>query len=183
MTDLRRHALATLGAWAAPDPSQEELRAAYVTHLTHHTDALSRSCLPDHITASTLVLSADGEHTLLTLHAKAGQWFQLGGHVEPGDATLQEAALREATEESGVTGLDLDPVPVHLDAHVVPFCGGRSDTRHLDVRFLAVAPHGGVHRVSEESMDVRWWPVAALPTQEPSLLRLVELGRHRLGLY
>ena len=41
---------------------------------------------------------------LLTLHAKAGQWFQLGGHCEPGDATLAGAATREAAEESGSPG-------------------------------------------------------------------------------
>lgn len=116
---------------------------------------------------------------MLTLHAKARQWFQFGGHVEDGDATLQDAALREATEESGIAGLVLDPRPLHLDSHKVPFCGDRPGTRHLDVRFLAVSPAAAAHTVSEESVDVRWWPVDALPTQEPSLRELVELGRDR----
>jgi hypothetical protein len=71
-------------------------------------------------------------------------------------------------------------VPVHLDAHEVPFCGG-AGARHLDVRFLAVAPAGARHAVSEESTDLRWWPVDALPSDEPSLRQLVDLGLHRLG--
>nr|WP_232523211.1 NUDIX hydrolase [Nocardioides sp. MAH-18] len=141
---------------------------------------MTRDCRPDHITASTLVLNADGDAVLLTLHAKARAWFQLGGHCEPGDATLAAAALREAVEESGIPGLELDPVPVQLSEHAVPFCGPTGDVHHLDVRFLAVAPEGAEHAVSDESLDVRWWPAAALPEPEPDLVALVDLSRRRV---
>ncbi len=127
------------------------------------------------------MVDAEGSSVLLTLHGKAGQWFQLGGHTEPGDLTLAGAALREATEEGGIPSLSLDPVPVQLDAHEVPFCGGRPGTRHLDVRFLAVAPPGARAEISSESAELRWWPVDALPSDEPSLRELVDLGRHRAG--
>jgi 8-oxo-dGTP pyrophosphatase MutT (NUDIX family) len=180
VSEVHADALALLGSWTAPSAGQETLRRSYVEHLLARPDGLMRECRPDHVTASTLVLSADGRETLLTLHAKAGRWFQLGGHVEPGDRTLAAAALREAHEESGIEALALAPRPVHLDAHEVPFCGGRG-ARHLDVRFLAVAPEDAVHRVSEESADVRWWPVDRLPSDEPSLLELVALGLDRLG--
>jgi 8-oxo-dGTP pyrophosphatase MutT (NUDIX family) len=120
------------------------------------------------------VLSADHSQVLLTLHAKAGRWFQLGGHCEPGDGSLGEAALREATEESGVAGLVLDPVPVHLDEHEVSFCGAPGLVHHLDVRFLAVAPADAVPTVSAESTDVRWWPVDALPRHSPELREMVD---------
>ncbi len=179
---LHADAVAAIQRWRAPSAGQERLRREYAAHLARHPDGLDRSCRPDHVTASTLVLSPDGRAALLTLHAKARRWFQLGGHAEPGDATLAGAALREAAEESGIEGLVVDPDPLHLDAHVVPFCGGHPDTRHLDVRFLAVAPEGAVHAVSDESVDVRWWPVDALPSDEPSLRELVELGvQRRLG--
>ncbi|HET6561943.1 MAG TPA: NUDIX hydrolase [Marmoricola sp.] len=177
---LHEDALALLTGWRAPGERQERLRQEYVAHLDAHDDGVQRTCLPDHVTASTVVLSSDGEQVLLTLHAKAGAWFQLGGHTEATDATLAGAALREAREESGLDGLELDPDPVQLDRHEVPFCGGRPGTRHLDVRFLAVAAEGAGHSVSEESLDVRWWPVAALPSEEPSLRELVDLGRDRL---
>jgi len=179
VTALHADALRLLQDWVAPSPAQDSLRQEYVEHLRGHADGLQRSCHPDHITASTLVLDATGGSALLTLHAKAGQWFQLGGHTEPGDMTLAGAALREATEESGIPGLALHPVPVQLDAHVVPFCGGRPGTRHLDVRFLAVAPPDARAAISEESADLRWWPVDRLPSDEPSLRELVELGRDR----
>ncbi len=119
---------------------------------------------------------------LLTLHAKARAWFQLGGHCEPGDATLVGAATREAVEESGVGDLVLDPVPVQLSEHAVPFCGPDGDVRHLDVRFVAVAPATAQHSTSEESLDVRWWPVDALPPgTEPDLVELVALARARVS--
>jgi 8-oxo-dGTP pyrophosphatase MutT (NUDIX family) len=176
---LRDDALGVLRSWHAGEDAQERLRREYVDHLQAHADGLSRECWPDHVTAGALVLSADRTEVLLTLHAKARRWFHLGGHCEPGDTTLAGAALREAAEESGVDGLSLDPEPLHLDAHVVSFCGTRERVRHLDVRFLALAPAGARAAVSEESLDVRWWPAERLPTDEPGLREMVALALRR----
>jgi len=183
-SELHADALALLRGWSAPSASQEQHRTSYVGHLEGHADGAYRECRPDHLTASTLVVSHDGSEVLLTLHAKAQQWFQLGGHCEPGDTTLAGAALREATEESGIGELRLDPVPVQLSPHEVPFCrGGDPDgpvTRHLDVRFVAVAPADAEHAVSEESLDVRWFAAEALPTEVEEMRELVRLARARL---
>lgn len=178
---LHADALALLEGWRAPHDGQEALRQRYVAHLRAHADGLTRACRPDHLTASTLVLNAEHDAVLLTLHAKAHAWFQFGGHCEPEDATLAGAALREAHEESGLDGLELDPVPVQLSEHAVPFCGPAGDVHHLDVRFVAVAPAGAEHAVSEESLDVRWWPIDALPDPEADLVELVALARARLA--
>ena len=176
---LHRDAVASLSAWTPPTDVQAGLRERYLTHLAGHADGLTRSSYPDHLTASTLVLSAAGDRVLLTLHAKARQWFQFGGHCEPGDLTLAAAAAREAAEESGIPDLLLDPVPVQLSEHAVPFCDPRGGVHHLDVRFLAVAPPDAEHTVSEESLDVRWWPADALPDPQPDMVELVALARAR----
>ncbi len=173
---LHADALSVLETWVPRSREQDALRASYVTHLRAHPDGLFKGCYPDHLTASALVLSADRSRALLTLHRKAGLWFQFGGHLEPGDATLAGAAMREATEESGMAGLVLGAEPVHLDVHAVPFCDPRGGARHLDVRYVATAPDGADHAVSEESYDVRWWPVDALPTDEQGILDLVALA-------
>ena len=190
---LHADASRVLAEWVAPTPGQKALQARYLDVLTARRDAMTRACRPDHLTASTLVLSADGDSVLLTLHAKAQAWFQFGGHCEDDDATLAAAALREAREESGLLELVLDPVPVQLSEHAVPFCGGplteaesggdpARQVHHLDVRFVAVAPPGATHAVSEESLDVRWWPAEALPTQDEDMVELVALAKARLGI-
>jgi 8-oxo-dGTP pyrophosphatase MutT (NUDIX family) len=176
---LHADALATLTAWRAPDAAQERLRRDFVAHLRDHPDAMTRGCYPDHLTASTLILSEDADQALLTLHAKAGEWFQVGGHCEPEDTSLAGAARREAVEESGIVELVVDPVPVQLSAHDVPFCDPRGGTRHLDVRFVAVAPRHARHAVSAESLDVAWWAVDALPTDAADVHELVRLARGR----
>jgi 8-oxo-dGTP pyrophosphatase MutT (NUDIX family) len=176
---LRSDALAVLADWSAPTAAQEALRRRYVDHLLAHPDGMTRESRPDHITASTLVLSVDGEAVLLTLHAKALRWFQFGGHCEPADTTLAGAARREAIEESGLTDLTFHPVPVQLSEHEVPFCAPTGDVHHLDVRFVAVATTDAEHAVSEESLDVRWWPADALPDPGSDLVELVALARER----
>ena len=163
MTGLHADALRVLTQWRAPDQTQAALRTAYVAHLCAHPDGVWRTCLPSHLTASTLVVDADASRVLLTLHRKGGFWGQLGGHCEPGDRTLAEAALREATEESGITGLRLvGDGPVDLDRHALSAAFGTCG-EHLDVRYVAVAPAGATPAPSDESDDLRWFGVGSLP--------------------
>ncbi len=170
-------AAAELRAWSAPDPGQDALRHALLAFLAARPDdACSRSCVPGHLTASALLVDAAAERTLLTLHPRVGRWIQLGGHCEPADDTLAAAALREATEESGIDGLMIDPQPLHLDVHPVT-CSLGVPTRHLDVRYLVRAPAGAVPRISVESDDLRWWPLAAVPDADPTLAPMVALAR------
>ncbi|MGH3880630.1 MAG: NUDIX hydrolase [Actinophytocola sp.] len=159
---LHADAVSLLSEWRPTMPGQRSLREAFLGFLAARPDACTRSCEPGHLTASALVLSADGSQVLLTLHPRVGAWLQLGGHCEPSDSTLAGAALREATEESGMPGLTIDPTPVHVDVHPIT-CSLGVPTRHFDVRFLVQAPPGAEPVRSDESLDLRWWPVDALP--------------------
>ena len=102
--DLWRDAVATLESWTAPSARADEARRRTMDLLRVGPAAVTRAHRPGHVTASTLVVD-DGGRVLLCLHGRMGLWMQLGGHCEPGDATLAGAALREATEESGLSGL------------------------------------------------------------------------------
>lgn len=166
-----------LAAWTPGDEAQLALKHAFLAFLdARPDDACVRECVPGHLTASALVLDAAGERTLLTLHPRVGRWVQLGGHCEPGDSSLRGAALREATEESGIAGLRISAKPLHLDVHPVT-CSLGVPTRHLDVRYLVRAPTGAVPRISDESVDLRWWPIDALPGEEPTLATMVSAAR------
>lgn len=166
MSGLLDDALAVLSGWAAPSSAQAGLRDGYLAHLAEHPDGIWRDGPPAHLTASCFVFDPWGARTLLTLHRRGGFWVQFGGHLEAGDATLADAARREAREESGVPGLRLlpadAPAPVDLDRHGLSSAFGRC-REHLDVAYAAVVAADAVPVVSDESDDVAWWPVDALP--------------------
>lgn len=159
--NLRDSVIAMLTDWRAPDPAQDTLRQAVLGFVLAREDACIRECEPGHVTASTLVLDDTGKRVLLTLHPRLGRWVQLGGHCED-DRDIVAAALREATEESGVPGLRLDPELAAVHVHALT-CSLGVPTRHLDLQFVAHAPAGARIAISDESDDLRWWPADALP--------------------
>ncbi|MCH0564054.1 MULTISPECIES: NUDIX hydrolase [unclassified Streptomyces] len=155
---------------------QPGLRQTYLDHLAARPDGLWKACGDGHITASALVIDPPRARVLLTLHRKLRRWLQMGGHCEPGDETLALAALREATEESGIAGLSLLPGgPVRLDRHHTP-CAW-----HLDVQYAALAPAGATEAISDESLDLRWFAYDEVAdVADDSVVRLLEASRARI---
>lgn len=160
---VRRSAITLLTEWDAPNFWQDALRHAVLAFLDVRDDACRRDCVPGHVTASALVLDDSGKRVLLTLHPRLGRWVQLGGHCDDADSDIVGAALREATEESGVADLRIEPDLVAVHVHPVT-CSLGVPTRHLDLQFVAHAPAGAQITLSDESVDLRWWPRDALPT-------------------
>jgi 8-oxo-dGTP pyrophosphatase MutT (NUDIX family) len=98
-----------------------------------------------------------------------------------GEVAETAAAAREAAEESGLAGLVIDPSPVHLDVHPIT-CSLGVPTRHLDVCYLATAPAGAVPMLSDESDDLRWFPLDELPAEVGrDVPALVHRARARLS--
>jgi 8-oxo-dGTP pyrophosphatase MutT (NUDIX family) len=159
---VRESVIALLNDWQAPNPAQDSLAEAVLGFVLARDDACLRECEPGHVTASTLVLDHTGTRVLLTLHPRLGRWVQLGGHCED-DEDILAAALREATEESGVASLRLHPELVAVHVHPVT-CSLGVPTRHLDLQFMAHAPAGARIVISDESDDLRWWPADDLPS-------------------
>jgi 8-oxo-dGTP pyrophosphatase MutT (NUDIX family) len=123
------------------DDAQEEADRCAMLRLAHELkQPLSRDEPSAHFTASAFVIDVTGERTCLVQHVKLGRVLQPGGHVEESDASLEEAALREAREETSLE-VELHPTaprPFDLDVHQIPDRPGEPAHWHLDVRYLVV---------------------------------------------
>ena len=156
------------------DEALERDRLIMVDLLSHHPDLAHRGCRPGHLTGSAFVVDHTATQALLLFHTKLQRWLQPGGHAD-GETNLASVAFREATEESGMVGLRIDPAPVDLDIHLVA-PPGEDAHLHLDVRFVVVAPPGAEPHGNHESQSVRWVPRGELERYDvdPGLLRLAE---------
>jgi 8-oxo-dGTP pyrophosphatase MutT (NUDIX family) len=173
-------ARATIAAVEISDPVVVSYRTRMLTFVDAHPDALHRSCTDGHLTGSALVVDPTEERILLLLHAKVKRWLQPGGHAD-GDANLAAVALKEASEETGIEGLVVDPRPIDLDIHRFR-AKGEPDHDHLDVRFLVLARPGAEPTLNHESEGSRWVSFEDLSTMDvdAGVLRMAAEGLSRL---
>lgn len=163
-----------LAAYADDNVDATEIAGLFADLVATEANPYSRENAFGHFTGSALVVSADGGRTLLTHHRKLGLWLQPGGHAD-GDRDLRRVALREAEEETGLTGLTVEPAIFDLDRHRIPARPGEPEHWHYDVRFLVRAGADERFTVTPESRALRWWPietVAAADEFDPSLRRM-----------
>jgi 8-oxo-dGTP pyrophosphatase MutT (NUDIX family) len=129
--------------------------------VARHADPFDRRIAEGHLTGSALLVSADGERTLLLFHHKLSRWLQPGGHADAGDDSGEAVALREAGEETGISGLCLHPRaprPLDVDIHAIPARENEPAHEHLDLRYLVVAPYDAVPAPGAgESRLLRWF--------------------------
>lgn len=137
-----------------------------------------RTTFPGHLTTSAVILSPDHSQTLLIDHVTIGRWLQPGGHYEP-SAQFHLSALREAVEETGVTGISLHPwhkggdLPFVIDSHDVPGKPARNEPPHIhhDLQYLFVAdPTTPLTPQLDEVHAAQWRDVAQLGDFAPKVL-------------
>ena len=90
---------------------------------------------------------------------------------------LSRVALREAEEESGLTGLSVEPAPFDLDRHRIPTRGHEPEHWHYDVRYVVRAGENEVFEVNEESLALAWRNVREIaddPSSDESLRRMAK---------
>ena len=110
---------------------------------------------PGHITCTGLVFSPDRKHILLVHHGRLDRWLLPGGHVEPEDRSLPDAAKREVLEETGAILAPASATLAGIDVHPIPSNGKEPLHLHHDLIFAWEAAARET-QCSEESRAVAW---------------------------
>jgi len=189
----RRPLLDMLARYRETFPVEADVVERICCLVESHANCFDRTCRPGHITAAAWILSTDRRRALLTHHRKLNRWLQLGGHAD-GQWHVEEVALREAREESGLSQFNFVPIngslmPFDIDVHEIP---ARYDNagkiiedahEHHDIRFLLLARSDEELQISEESHDLAWCTPEEIRqrTDEESILRMLHKALDLLG--
>lgn len=178
--DFRAPLCKALQKYAESHPEQKITADRMLDFVRSTPHCFERSHAAGHMTGSAWLLNPTGDKALLTLHHNLQRWMQTGGHAD-GDPDTLRVALKEAEEESGITGI----VPIteeifDIDIHLIPARPAKGEPAHFhyDVRYLLRAPHEQ-YAISHESDDLAWWSAEDFATRaaelDASVLRMAEL--------
>ncbi len=120
--------------------------------------------MPDEIfPGASAILFNERDEVLLQRRSDNGRWSTPGGRMEIGESA-EECAIRETTEETGLTTRIKRLVGVYSDpANYAILRYPNGYTVHCISIVYEVTYVSGEIRVSEESTAVRWFPVDGLP--------------------
>jgi 8-oxo-dGTP pyrophosphatase MutT (NUDIX family) len=158
-------------------PDEAENIERFIQFVQRTPDCFERTQEAGHVTGSAFVLSSDRSCVLLNFHAKLQKWFALGGHAD-GCSDVYSVAHREAIEESGLTRLQPDRlplIPIDIDIHEIPSNTKERAHYHYDVRFVFQSESNDFV-CSHESVALKWVPLKEVSqyTKESSMLRVIE---------
>ncbi|GAB4396214.1 MAG: NUDIX hydrolase [Microscillaceae bacterium] len=163
-----------------PQSEEEEVFQQQMLDLVRQApDFASRHRPEAHLTASAWVVNTARNACLLLHHQKLDRWLQPGGHIEPQDRSLAEAARREVNEETGLQELILllDGQIVDLDIHLIPASGKMAAHWHYDLRFAFEAPNPPALVQNQESKALGWLSAEEIFLRAPgeaSMTRMVQ---------
>lgn len=112
------------------------------------------------LTGVTAVVLDEQQRVLLTRRADTGRWALVSGILEPGEQPAV-AMVREIAEETGVEALV--EVLYAVDVTEPMTYPNGDESQYLDLLFLARATGGHAHVADDESLEVGWFGLDALP--------------------
>ena len=155
-----------------PDESDKLARLVALTaHTTDASELVARTNFVGHVTASGFVLNADCSAVLLVHHRGLDMYLQPGGHVDPDEQSLLDAARREIREETGLEVIDHVPtftdfeIPFDIDSHYIPPNPRKGEPEHWhhDFRYVFHCPANTELTLAQhEVAAARWVPLDQL---------------------
>lgn len=122
---------------------------------------LERTCAHAHMTASSVIVNRDRTKVLMAYHKIYQSWAWTGGHAD-GDGDFEAVARREASEETGISGLvrigsgpaSLEVLPVWAHVKRGKWVGSHL---HLNVSYLFEADDSLPIRIAEDENSAVGW--------------------------
>ena len=155
--------------------AEKRYKSQIINFLVKNKDNYLRTNSKGHLTASAWIISQQGDKVLLHHHQRLDKWIQLGGHLEKREL-IEEAALREAAEESGLNSLSVvDQKIFDLDIHKIPAAKIEAEHFHYDLRILLKADAEEKLQKSRESKNLKWIDLNRVDNyvREESVLRML----------
>lgn len=120
----------------------------------------------------------DSDRILLVRRAEDGEWSPVTGVVDPGEEPA-DTAVREAFEEAGVV-IEVERLASIGVTDPVTYENG-DVSQYVDHNFRCRYLSGEPRIDGDETTDVRWFPVDAMPEMQPFFVRRIESARIESG--
>jgi len=138
------------------DDEEHRMWLETIDFVQQNPDCFERWLPIGHVTGSAWIIDNAREYVLLMHHRKLDRWFQPGGHAD-GNPDIQQVALREAQEETGLTNIQLvDNQIFDIDIHLIPANTKEPAHYHYDIRFLMKANRNLPLQINNESKNLAW---------------------------
>ena len=181
--DPRSALMQELSGYAVTHPEESSTVSRLIQFIARHEDCALRSQLSGHLTGAAWLVHPDQQQVLMLHHKKLDRWLQPGGHAD-GDLNLNRVALKEAEEESGLSGLVAEPDIFDIDIHAIPERKDVPDHYHYDIRYVVYAEDDTDAPGNAESHQVAWVPYTDLLADdvEESIRRMAQKWQQRLAM-